>query len=236
MARTRAVLLIWSLLCPLTSPFQQHSQNALLTRKSLLPTRTTTLIRSSSSSEDSSSSDDVGSFEFNASSSNPDAETLLRINFSFHNDNNNDDGGRLALSAVQQYCQTFPYAAVLPVQPLTYIPLTLPDGNPGVKVSFLRKKTAEKGSIDGGILFTCCLVSEEDCDDEGLTNYKRRIQLTAIRIAEGQTVSKMFSEKQILLAFVKGLNDARGIEILTTGDGGRHVEVESIFHRWLNLG
>jgi hypothetical protein len=235
MARTRVVLLIWSLLCPLTTPFQQHSQNALLTRKLLLPTwRTTTLSSSSSSSEDSSSSDDVGSFEFNASSSNPDAETLLRINFSFHD--NNDDGGRLALSAVQQYCQTFPYAAILPVQPLTYIPLTLPDGNPAVKVSFLRKKTAEKGSIDGGILFTCCLVSEEDCDDEGLDNYKRRIQLTAIRITEGQTVSKMFSEKQILLAFVKGLNDARGIEILTPPGGGRHVEVESIFHRWLNLG
>jgi hypothetical protein len=177
----------------------------------------------------------VDSFEFNASSTNnPDAETLLRINFSFHNDN--DDGGRLALSAVHQYCQTFPFAAILPVQPLTYIPLTLPDGNPAVQVSFLRKKTAEKGSIDGGILFTCCLVSEEDCDDEGLDNYKRRIQLTAIRITEGQTVSKMFSEKQILLAFVKGLNDARGIEILTPPGGGRYVEVESIFHRWLNLG
>ena len=47
-------------------------------------------------------------------------------------------------------------------------------------------------------------------------------------------MSKMFSEKQILLAFVKGLNDARGIEILT--NGGRHVEIESVFHRWLNLG
>jgi hypothetical protein len=235
MTRTRVVLLIWSLLCTLTTPFQQHSQNALLTRRSLLPPWTTTLRRSSSSS-DSSSSDDVGSFEFNASSTNPDAETLLRINFSFNDDNdNNEDGGRLALSAVQQYCQTFPFAAVLPVQPLTYIPLTLSDGNPAVQVSFLRKKTAEKGSIDGGILFTSCLVSEEDCDDEGLTNYKRRIQLTAIRITEGQTVSKMFSEKQILLAFVKGLNDPRGIEILTT-TGGRHVEVESIFHRWLNLG
>lgn len=213
MTRTRVVLLIWSLLCSLTTPFQ-HS-------RSLLPTWTTL----------SSSSDDVGSFEFDAST-NPDAETLLRINFSFNDDA--DDDGRLALSAVQQYCQTFPFAAVLPVQPLTYIPVKLPDGNPGVKVSFLRKKTAEKGSIDGGILFASCLVSEEDCDDEGLDNYKRRIQLTAIRIKEGQTVSKIFSEKQILLAFVKGLNDARGIEILT--NGSRHVEVESVFHRWLNLG
>lgn len=210
---TGVVILIWSLLCSLITPFQ-HS-------RSLLPTWTRL----------SSSSDDAGSFEFDATTK-PDAETLLRINFSFNDDA--DDDGRLALSAVQQYCQTFPFAAVLPVQPLTYIPVKLPDGNPGVKVSFLRKKTAEKGSIDGGILFASCLVSEEDCDDEGLDNYKRKIQLKVIRIKEGQTVSKMFSEKQILLAFVKGLNDARGIEILT--NGGRHVEIESVFHRWLNLG
>ena len=223
MTRTRVVLLIWSLLCTLSTSFQ-HLHYALLTRRPLLlPTWTL-----SSSSSSDSSSDDVGSFEFDASN----AETLLRINFSFNDDA--DDDGRLALSAVQQYCQTFPFAAVLPVQPLTYIPVQLPDGNPAVKVSFLRKKTAEKGRIDGGILFASCLVSEEDCDDEGLDNYKRRIQLTAIRIKEGQTVSKMFSEKQILLAFVKGLNDARGIEILT--NGGRHVEIESVFHRWLNLG
>ena len=228
MTRTRVVvLLIWSLLCTLSTSFQ-HLHYALLTRRPLLlPTWTL-----SSSSSSDSSSDDVGSFfEFDAST-NPNAETLLRINFSFNDDA--DDDGRLALSAVQQYCQTFPFAAVLPVQPLTYIPVQLPDGNPAVKVSFLRKKTAEKGSIDGGILFSSFLVSEEDCDDEGLDNYKRRIQLTAIRIKEGQTVSKMFSEKQILLAFVKGLNDARGIEILT--NGGRRVEVESVFHLWLNLG
>ena len=226
MTRTRVVLLIWSLLCTLSTSFQ-HLHYALLTRRPLLlPTWA-----SSSLSSDSSSADDVGSFEFDATT-NPNAETLLRINFSFNDDA--DDDGRLALSAVQQYCQTFPFAAVLPVQPLTYIPVQLPDGNPGVKVSFLRKMTAEKGSIDGGILFASCLVSEEDCDDEGLDNYKRRIQLAAIRIKEGQTVSKMFSEKQILLAFVKGLNDARGIEILT--NGGRHVEIESVFHRWLNLG
>ena len=157
---TRVVLLIWSLLCTLSTSFQ-HLHYALLTRRQLLlPTRTL-----SSSSSSDSSSDDVGSFEFDASN----AETLLRINFSFNDDA--DDDGRLALSAVQQYCQTFPFAAVLPVQPLTYIPVQLPDGNPAVKVSFLRKKTAEKGSIDGGILFASCLVSEEDCDDEGLDNY-----------------------------------------------------------------
>jgi hypothetical protein len=110
-------------------------------------------------------------------------------------------------------------------------PVTLPDGNPALRVSFLRKKTAEKGSVDGGILFSSCLVSEEDCDEDGiLENYKKRIQLTAWRITQGQTVSKAFSEKQVLLAFVRGLGEGRGAEILK--EGGR-VEVDSVFHLWM---
>jgi len=106
----------------------------------------------------------------------------------------------------------------------------MPDGNPAVKVSFLRKKTAEKGSMDGGILFSSSLVSEEDCDKGGTDNYTKNIQLTAWRITKGQTVSKIFSEKQIILAFVKGLGEERGKEILA--DGG-NVEVDSVFHLWM---
>ncbi len=44
-------------------------------------------------------------------------ETILRINFSFDSDNGNS-----ALAAVQTYTKSFPFAAVLPVQPLTYLP------------------------------------------------------------------------------------------------------------------
>ncbi len=85
--------------------------------------------------------------------------------------------------------------------------------------------------MDGGILFTSCLVSEEDCDEDGvLENYKQRIQLTAWRITRGQTVSKAFSEKQILLAFVKGFSEGRGAEILKEGV---HVKVDSVFHLWM---
>lgn len=110
-------------------------------------------------------------------------------------------------------------------------PVKFPDGNPALRVSFLRKKTAEKGSVDGGILFSSCLVSEEDCDEDGiLENYKKRIQLTAWRISKGQTVSKSFSEKQILLAFVKGLSEGRGAEVLMEGG---NVEVDSVFHLWM---
>jgi hypothetical protein len=109
--------------------------------------------------------------------------------------------------------------------------VTLPDGNPALRVSFLRKKTAEKGSVDGGILFSSCLVSEEDCDEDGmLENYVKRIQLTAWRIVKGQTVSKSFSEKQIILAFVRGLIEGTGAEILKEGG---NVEVDSVFHLWM---
>ena len=68
-------------------------------------------------------------------------ETLLRINFSvvqgaglFESYANN------ALEAVRSYTQSFPFAAVLPVQPLTYLPVTMSDGSPALKVTFLRKK------------------------------------------------------------------------------------------------
>ena len=119
--------------------------------------------------------------------------------------------------------------AVLPVQPLTYLPVKMSGGQPAVKVTFLRKKTAEKGSQDGGMLFTSCLVSEEDCDEDGsLDNYKKSIQLTSWRITKGQNVSKVFSEKQIVLAFVKGLTEGRGEELL----GGK-VDVDSVFHLWM---
>jgi len=69
-------------------------------------------------------------------------ETLLRINFSYptSSTSTDDDKGSLALAAVQKYTKSFPFAAVLPVQPLTYLPVKMPDGTPAVKVTFLRKK------------------------------------------------------------------------------------------------
>ena len=156
-------------------------------------------------------------------------ETVLRMNFRYDCDGN-DEKGNLALSAIQDYTRSFPFAAVLPVQPLTYLPLNTTDGNPAVKVTFLRKKTAEKGSQDGGLLFSSCLVSEEDWDEDGeLDNYKKNIQLTAWRITSGQTISKVFSEKLIIMAFVKGLSEGKGKELLKDGN----VEVESVFHLWM---
>ena len=67
-------------------------------------------------------------------------ETVLRINFRYEQDDGDDEKGNLALAAIQDYTRSFPFAAVLPVQPLTYLPVKTPDGNPAVKVTFLRKK------------------------------------------------------------------------------------------------
>ena len=64
-------------------------------------------------------------------------ETLLRINFSvvqgagiFESYANN------ALEAVRSYTQSFPFAAVLPVQPMTYLPIQMSDGSPALKGEF----------------------------------------------------------------------------------------------------
>jgi hypothetical protein len=73
-------------------------------------------------------------------------EILLKINLALHPGVSTQD----ALQSVATYSQSFPFAAVLPVQPLTYLPT--PDGN-GVEIKFLRKKTSEKSAVDGGIRF-----------------------------------------------------------------------------------
>jgi hypothetical protein len=121
-----------------------------------------------------------------------------------------------ALDALSKYTQSFPFAAVLPVQPLTYLPVR-EDG--GVQVSFLRKKTGEKQSIDGGIRFFI----------EASDNY---IDLTAKRNSDGQYVNKLFAEKLVITAFVAGV---------TGRDGQKYghvppldkVRVESLFHKWM---
>lgn len=96
--------------------------------------------------------------------------------------------------------------------------------------------------MDGGLLMLSNLAEDgfegDDMIDNGnidsstsqTTETKQIIHLTAKRISKGQTVSKKFSEKQIILAFVKGLNEERGRNIL---EQGGQVEVESVFHLWM---
>ena len=139
-------------------------------------------------------------------------ETLMQIHL-VSNNNNNNENNDAAKEEISRYTQRFPFAAILPVQPLQYLPA--PDG--GVEVKFLRKKTKEKGSIDGGIRF---FLREE----------RGGFDVIAKRNSKGQTVSKMFSEKLVILAFIKGIS---GEETEKTGPPPENVSVESIFHMWL---
>ena len=85
--------------------------------------------------------------------------------------------------------------------------------------------------MDGGILFSSCLLSKEDrSEEEEPDNGTAIVALTARRITKGQTVPKIFSEKQIVLAFVKGLEEERGRSILTEGT---NAVVDSVFHLWM---
>ncbi|VEU33908.1 unnamed protein product [Pseudo-nitzschia multistriata] len=150
-------------------------------------------------------------------------DILLRINLGI----NTGAEPESSLEAVRQYARSFPFAAVLPVQPLTYVPSE--DGT-GVKVTFLRKKTKEKGSVDGGINISVDFTSAKDENDLDPLGGKR-IRLLATRNSEGQTVSKIFSEKLIVLAFVKGIS---GDDAQKAGkDLSNMVSIESIFHKWL---
>ena len=173
----------------------------------------------------SASHDDMTEMNEFEACGNEAGDTILQIHFSFPPDVVEETPNELkALEAVRTYTKSFPFAAVLPVQPLTYLPVLTSDGDPAVQVTFLRKKTAEKGSMDGGILFHSRLACEED-GEQG-----KKIHLTAKRISKGQTVSKIFSEKQLIMAFVKALDEARGKEILMQGG---NVDIDSVFHLWM---
>lgn len=137
-------------------------------------------------------------------------ETLLRVHLSPRINVDID----IALEKVSKYTTSFPFAAVLPVQPLHYLPTD--DG--GVNVKFLRKKTPEKGSIDGGIRF---FIGKE----------RDGIEIVAKRNSEGQTIPKIFAERLIIQAYAKGIS---GDEIFKTNlPPIEYVTLDSIFHKWM---
>jgi len=142
-------------------------------------------------------------------------ETLLRLHLSVKEDDNNNVDMETALDQVQKYTQSFPFAAVLPVQPLQYLPTH--DG--GVDVLFLRKKTKEKGSVDGGMRFFV------RPDPSG------GIDILVKRNSKGQVISKMFTEKLVVQSFVQGIS---GENDEKTGKAPTDlVSVQSVFHPWL---
>lgn len=178
--------------------------------------RTTAYVFSASSLFSSSNDDDKGT--------GLGEETLLKISMSINEGYNVED----IVPVLQQYLTSFPFSAVLPVQPLTYTPRS--DGQ-GVSVSFLRKKTQEKSSIDGGIEFTFAI----DTDDV-YGESSGRVIVEAKRVSEGQVISKVFSEGTIVKAFVNGLNHGEtdgGRVGIGHGELLRKCSVESIFHKWM---
>lgn len=168
------------------------------------------------------------------SGSNLGEEILLKVSLSIKGNNDVDD----VVHIIQQYLTSFPFSAVLPVQPLTYVPRE--DGR-GVNVTFLRKKTEEKSGKDGGIEFilTADEGEGEDSKEEssnGSALSPHRVNIEAKRISEGQFISKVFSEGMIVKAFVNGLKYGekeggrvgRGYDELMS-----KCSVESIFHKWM---
>lgn len=145
-----------------------------------------------------------------------DGELLMKMTFSLkHNFTAHDCHKEL-----NQYIASFPFSAILPVQPLTYRPR---ENGDGLDLHFLRKKTQDKGSIDGGMLFLTT-ISEDECT----------LILTCTRDAEGQTVSKVFTEGLVIKSFVNGiLGEEDGRQGLGRDQLLEKLSVESYNHKWI---
>jgi hypothetical protein len=148
-------------------------------------------------------------------SSEHDRETLMHISIRYKKAISEP---KQVLQWAQQSLRSFPFAAILPVQPLTY---KLVDEPMGLSLVFLRKKTEEKGAVDGGIDFFIQYPQTFPDKEIGLSMSENKIDIIARRNPEGQTVNKIFSEMLIIKAFVKSIVDSPA------------VTVDSIFHKWM---
>ena len=152
-------------------------------------------------------------FPWEAALDMADEETLLQLHLTLANQNVDPD---LALAKVQQYTQSFPFSAILPVQPLSY----LPTHEGGVDVLFLRKKTDEKGSVDGGMRFFVTSSQENG-----------GVEVQVKRNSKGQSVGKVFTEKLVVQAYCDGIS---GNDETRTGSAPlEFVSVSSVFHKWM---
>ena len=139
-------------------------------------------------------------------------ETLLRLHLSLLPDVSIEK----AKKRVSKYSQAFPFSAVLPVQPLTY----LPTEDDGLEIRFLRKKTSEKSSIDGGIRFFI-----QETDDNV-------VKVEAKRNSVGQSVPKIFAERLVITSYVAGIS---GEQTERFGEPPTDVvRVQSVFHKWMD--
>ena len=175
-------------------------------------------------------------------------ETLLAMHLAPSDDVSIDD----AFNHVSKYVQSFPFAAVLPVQPLQYLPRE--DG--GVELQFLRKKTHIKPGVDGGIRFFITKRSSDTGAGEDRTGTSNDIDgginVTAKRNSRGQSLSKVFAEKLVVTTFVRGMLDGEKLKAAAetrdtneVGDAAvppktriesptaSFVATRSVFHKWM---
>jgi hypothetical protein len=160
-----------------------------------------------------------------------DEESLLVMNLSPLPNVSCED----TLSRISQYIRSFPFAAVLPVQPLQ----ALPTDDGGLELKFLRKKTNFKPGVDGGVRFFVKVRDDGENDS---------IEVILKRNSEGQSIPKMFAEKLIVQSFVKGMalgsdsgNDNNGNEPSPVKVPNTRIEsptkdmakIQSIFHKWI---
>ena len=100
---------------------------------------------------------------------------------------------------MQDWLMKRPFAAVLPMQPMLVQPLA-PQPPAGIQLSFRRKPTSEKGGIDGGIRCTLSPVDEDEAGGDGSTGV-----LLVTRVSEGQSISKLFSERALIKRLIADL-------------------------------
>ena len=223
----------------------------------------------SSSSSSSSSSSINNNIDNNDNDDDDDStieqysheETLLVMNLRPKQHDGDGISYEECLSQISQYIQSFPFVALLPVQPLQYVPTK--DG--GVEIKFLRKKTVTKSGIEGGVRFFVRIINlqeqqqqrDNDYDtttttttngkdnDIGNRNKNNIIEVTAKRNSEGQTISKMFTEKLLIQGFVSGMTEYDGENKNNSGPADTVIKtriesptksianIESIFHKWM---
>lgn len=204
-------------------------------------------------------------------------ETLLRIAMKIklksdltseqHQERSIDD----VIQNLCRYCQSYPFAAVLPVQPLQYYPLqvksTLSSSsgttycNGIVEIQFLRKKTPERGSLDGGIRFYLLInpPDHENMQENSIHVSSQlspidtavesvNIELIAKRNSHGQVIQKIMSEKIIITNFISSfLGKTSNPNVITTPqttivpspiiqqqqEQNSILQIQSIYHKWM---
>ena len=107
-------------------------------------------------------------------------ETELLISLSVEVDNGSS---KSAQENILNWLRGFPFAASLPVQPLSYT-----HTKDGINLVFRRKPSEEKGSKDGGIQFT---VTSEKIERDNLA--KIMLVIEGRRDSEGQVSEKIMS-------------------------------------------